>query len=388
MEYMDVERFKEGGMSGELVNSDGDIAFKPDPLPPEISIEGELLDVFTRATSNVGQLSGIGRRVDNPSMLISPFIYKEAVVSSEIEGTRVTLSDVYEYEAGRKKGGGPSRNELKEVHNYVRAVFQGIDEMDGGIDLDLVRTLHQTLMSGVRGEDKQPGEFRDTQVYIGGRGTEARFVPPPPSVVPYAMQNLETYMQTGGAYQPLIDIGLVHYQFETVHPFRDGNGRMGRLIIMLMMCDEELLPEPYLYPSSYFKRNREEYTDRLLAVSRDNAWEEWLTFFLEGISQQAQEAFSRASELLDLRDEYRERYQDGANSVSHLAMEVFTKPYLTVNEAAELLNMTYGAANNAVSKLEDDGVLEEITGQSRNRVFRAREVFRIIQKPVDELEYT
>jgi hypothetical protein len=137
---MDVERFKEGGMSGELVNSDGDIAFKPDPLPPEISIEGELLDVFTRATSNVGQLSGIGRRVDNPSMLISPFIYKEAVVSSEIEGTRVTLSDVYEYEAGREDGGGPSRNELKEVHNYVRAVFQGIEEMDGGIDLDLVRT--------------------------------------------------------------------------------------------------------------------------------------------------------------------------------------------------------------------------------------------------------
>jgi Fic family protein len=384
---MDAERFKEGGMSGELVNSDGDIAFKPDPLPPEISIEGELLDVFTRATSNVGQLSGIGRRVDNPSMLISPFIYKEAVVSSEIEGTRVTLSDVYEYEAGRENGSGPSRNELKEVHNYVRAVFQGIEEMDGGIDLDLVRTLHETLMSGVRGEDKQPGEFRDTQVYIGGRGTEARFVPPPPSVVPYAMQNLETYMQTGGAYQPLIDIGLVHYQFETIHPFRDGNGRMGRLIIMLMMCDEELLPEPYLYPSSYFNRNREEYTDRLLAVSRDNAWEEWLTFFLEGISQQAQEAFSRASELLDLRDEYRERYQDGANSVSHLAMEIFTKPYLTVNEAKELLDMSYGAANNAVDKLEDDGVLEEITGQSRNRVFRAREVFHIIQKPVDDLEY-
>ena len=385
---MDVERFKEGGMSGELVNSDGEIAFKPDPLPPKISIKGELLDVFTRATSNVGQLSGIGRRVDNPSMLISPFIYKEAVVSSEIEGTRVTLSDVYEYEAGQESESTPSRNELKEVHNYVKAVFQGIERIDGGIDLDLVRTLHETLMSGVRGEDKQPGEFRDTQVYIGGRGTEARFVPPPPSVVPYAMQNLETYMQAGGAYQPLIDIGLVHYQFETIHPFRDGNGRMGRLIIMLMMCDEELLPEPYLYPSSYFNRNREEYTDRLLAVSRDNAWEEWLTFFLEGISQQAQEAFSRASELLDLRDEYRERYQDGANSVSHLAMEIFTKPYLTVNEARELLDMSYGAANNAVSRLEEDGVLEEITGQNRNRVFRAREVFHIIQKPVDELEYT
>ncbi len=351
-------------------------------------MDEELLDVFAEATNNVGQLSGVGRRVENPSMLISPFIYKEAVVSSEIEGTRVTLSDVYEYEAGRENSSsGASRNELREVHNYVKAVFQGIDEMEGGINLDLIQTLHNTLMSGVRGGDKQPGEFRDTQVYLGNRGGDARFVPPPPSVVPYAMQNLETYIQTGGKYQPLIDIGLVHYQLETIHPFRDGNGRMGRLLIMLMMCNDELLPEPYLYPSSYFNRNREEYTDRLLAVSRDDAWQEWLVFFLKGISQQAEEAFSRASELLDLRDEYRDRYQDEANSVSRLSVEIFTKPYLKVNEAKEMLDMTYRTANNAVSRLEDDGVLEEITGQNRNRVFRAKEVFEIIQKPADELHY-
>jgi len=387
-EYMNVDRFESEKMSGELVNSGGDLAFKPDPLPPDVRLEGELLDVFTEATTNVGQLSGVGRRVENPSMLISPFIYKEAVVSSEIEGTRVTLSDVYEYEAGRQGSSlGASRNELREVHNYVKAVFQGIEEMGDGIDLDLVRTLHNTLMSGVRGSEKKPGEFRDTQVYIGGRDGDPRFVPPPPSVVPYAMQNLETYIQTGGSYQPLLDIGLVHYQLETIHPFRDGNGRMGRLLIMLMMCNDGLLPEPYLYPSSYFNRNRDEYTDRLLAVSRDGAWREWLTFFLKGISQQAEEAFSRASELLDLRDEYRDRYQEDANSVSHLSMEIFTKPYLTVNEAEELLGMTYRTANNAVKRLEEDGVLEEITGQRRNRVFRAKEVFDIIQKPVDELRY-
>jgi Fic family protein len=243
-------------------------------------------------------------------------------------------------------------------------------------------------MTGVRGEEKQPGEFRDTQVYIGGRGDEARFVPPPPAVVPYAMENIETYIKSGGNYQPLIDIGLVHYQFEAIHPFRDGNGRMGRLLIMLMMVADDLLPEPYLYPSSFFNRNRQEYTDRLLAVSRDNAWEEWLTFFLRGISHQAREAFARGSELLDLRDEYRDRYQDDANSVSHLSMEIFTKPYLTVNEAKEMLGMTYNTANTAVGRLEDDGVLEEITGHQRNRVYRAREVFDIIQKPVDELQYT
>ena len=388
MMHMDVEQFNPDEIPGEIVNSGGDLAFKPEPLPPEVSIEGELLEVFTKATSNVGQLSGVGRRVDNPNILISPFIYKEAVVSSEIEGTRVTLSDVYEYQAGRENGSSEARrNELREVHNYVRALFQGIDKIGDGIDLDLIRELHATLMEGVRGEEKRPGEFRDTQVYIGGRGDEARFVPAPPEVVPYAMENLMTYLQTGGAYLPLVDIGLVHYQFETIHPFRDGNGRMGRLLIMLMMCNSELLPEPYLYPSSYFNRNREEYTDRLLAVSRDDAWEEWLIFFLEGIAQQAQEAFARASELLDLRDEYHETYQDEANSVSHLAAEIFTKPYITVNEATDLLDMTYSAANTAVDRLVDDNVLEEVTGQSRNRVFRSKEVFNIIQKPVDELEY-
>lgn len=385
---MDIELFQSGETPGEFVNSGGDIAFQPDPLPPEIDLTGELLDVFTEATNNVGRLSGVGRRVENPSMLISPFIYKEAVVSSEIEGTRVTLSDIYEYEARKEEPTpGPGRNELTEVHNYVKAVFQGIEELDGGIDIGLIRRLHNTLMSGVRGGEKLPGEFRGTQVYIGGKGEDARFVPPPASVVPYGMQNLETYVQTGGNYQTLIDIGLVHYQFEAIHPFRGGNGRMGRLLIILMMCDNELLPEPYLYPSSYFNRNREEYTSRLLAVSRDGAWNEWLVFFLKGISRQAEEAFGRAAELLDLRDEYRDRYQDAANSISQLSLEIFTTPYLTVNEAKELLGMTYRTANNAVSRLEEDGVVEEITGQSRNRVFRAKEVFDTIQKPVAELEY-
>lgn len=386
--YVNVEQFRSGETPGELVNSEGDIAFKPSPLPPEIDLDGELLDVFTQATSNVGRLSGIGGRVDNPGMLITPFIYKEAVVSSEIEGTRVTLSEIYEYEAGQSSGPSePDHDELREVHNYVEALFQGLDRLDTGIDLDVIRTLHDTLMSGVRGEEKQPGEFRDAQVYIGGRGQDARFVPPPPAVVPYAMENLETYVKTGGHFRTLIDVGLVHYQFETIHPFRDGNGRMGRLLVVLMMCTDELLPEPYLYPSSYFNRHREEYTDRLLAVSRDDAWEEWLTFFLRGISRQAEEAFCRASELLDLRDAYREQYRDGANSVSHLAMEIFRKPYLTVNEAQSLLDVTYPAANDAVSALRDDGVLEEITGQSRNRVFRAKEVFDVIQKPAGELRY-
>jgi Fic family protein len=156
---------------------------------------------------------------------------------------------------------------------------------------------------------------------------------------------------------------------------------------MPMMRHSGPLLEPHLYPSSYFNRYRYAYTDRLLAVSRDNAWEEWLMFFLRGISQQAEEAFSRASELLDLRDEYRDRYQDGANSVSYLSTAIFTKPYITVNEARDILDMTYNAANNAVGKLEEDGVLEEITSQRRNRVFRAREVFDVIQKPADELKY-
>ena len=384
---MDVDRFVEGAAPGELVTSGGDMAFNPDPLPPEIDLTDDLLGVFTEATRNVGQLSGIGRRVDHPSMLISPFIYKEAVVSSEIEGTRVTLSDLYEFEAGKEGDSeGPTRNELQEVINYVKAVFEGLQYVpEEGITNDLIRRLHYTLTSGVRGEEKQPGEFRDTEVYIGGSGSEARFVPPPPSIVPYAMRNLETYIQTGGRYEQLIDIGLVHYQFETIHPFRDGNGRMGRLLIMLMLCESEWLPDPYLYPSTYFNRNREQYTDLLLAVSQRGAWEEWLEFFLRGISSQAEEAFTRASELLDLRDAYRDRYRSAANSVSQLAIEVFSTPYITPREAEDLLGMSYHTANNAIRTLEEDGVLEEITGNSRNRVFQAREVFDILQKPATEL---
>lgn len=382
---MDESRFGDNA-PGELVNSEGFEwqAFKPDSLPPEIDTK-RVNETHAKARGNVGTLSGIGRRVNDPTVLITPFVYKEAVESSEIEGTKVTLSDVYQYEASEEVPDEPEKDEIKEVRNYIEASFKGIKRLDDGIDINLVKDLHGILLSDVRGEMKKPGDFRDHQVTIGsGPGS---FVPPPAANVPYLMDELMTYIQTGGKYRSLIDIAIVHYQFETIHPFNDGNGRMGRLLIMLMMCEENLLPEPYLYPSSYFNRNRDQYTSKLLGVSQRGEWEEWIKFFLEGISSQAEEAFSRGSEFLDLRDEYQERYADSPNSISKLALEIFNRPYITVNEAKEMLGVQYPTANRAVDKLEEDGVLKEITGQDRNRIFRAREVFDVVQKPTSELEY-
>lgn len=383
---MDVSKFDEETMAGELVSSDGGIAFRPDPLPPEIEVAGGVQEELLNATRNLGRLSGIGTRVVNPRILLVPFIYKEAVLSSEIEGTRVTLSDIYEYEAGRTEQSIQRKYDLVEVQNYVLAAFQGHEHLDGGIDLDLIRSLHQTLLSGARGAGKHPGSFRETPAVIAEDDGSIRFVPPPASVVPYQMEALESYLRAGGRYDDLIDIGLTHYQFEAIHPFADGNGRMGRLLIVLQICERDILPQPYLYPSSYFNRHRGEYTDRLLAVSQEGAWEEWLEFFLRALSHQATEAFARATELLDLRDEYRETYRDAANSISGLVEELFLQPYLTVNDAANRLDMSYGAANGAIQSLIEDEVLEEITGHRRNRVFRARELFHILQKPPEQLD--
>lgn len=383
---MDVSTFDEGAMPGDLVSTEGGPAFSPDPLPPDIEVAGKLQAELLNATRSLGRLDGIGGRVDNPRILLGPFIYKEAVLSSEIEGTRVTLSDIYEYEAGRSETSIQRKLDLVEVQNYVSAAFQGYERLDGGIDLSLVRSLHQTLLSGARGAGKRPGSFRDTPAYITEDDGSIRFVPPPPSSVPYQMDALESYLRADGRYDDLIDIGLAHYQFEAIHPFADGNGRMGRLLIVLMLCERGILPQPYLYPSSYFNRHRGEYTDRLLAVSRDGAWEEWLAFFLRALSHQATEAFARATELLNLRDEYREMYRDASNTISGLVEELFLQPYLTVNDAANRLDVSYGAANNAIGSLVEDGVLEEITGQRRNRVFRAQELFHIIQKSEEQLD--
>lgn len=388
---MRTRDFNQEQMPGSLIDIGNTHAFSPDPLPPpvDVAITHPIHHTALQAMYAIGRLREIGDRVDNPRMIQLPFIYREAVDSSEIEGTRVTLPDLYTYETevaqpdevDQRTGFSADTESLQEVKNYVSALEAGMEHLrtEGEISLSLIKELHAILLGegAVRSHDPNPGEFRDQYVNIG----DGRFIPAPPTAIPAKMQTLEQYIQTGSQYDDLIDIALVHYQLETIHPFVDGNGRIGRLVVALMLYDRGLLPAPYLHVSAFIKGRKTEYTDSLLAVSQRGAWEDWLQFFLQGIATQAANTCQRASELIELRETYRSQYQDHAQSVRALVMELFTNPVVTVRTAQELLDCTYPTANTAINRLEDDGVLEEVTGYERNRKYHAVDVLEIMETP-------
>ncbi|MFA9518687.1 Fic family protein [Halopenitus sp. H-Gu1] len=365
-------------------------AFRPDPLSPSISTE-QLITPLAEATQALGRLHGIGPRVGSREILIEPFIRKEALESSQIEGTHATLSDIYAYEAGQEALIDEDRRQgTQEVVNYLHALTHGLDAITAGdpITTELLCEMHDRLLSGVRGDEANPGELRTTQNFIGSTPyiQDARYVPPPPNEIPDLLEDLLEYANRDTDLHPLLRIGLIHYQFETIHPFLDGNGRLGRLLISLLLQRDGLLPEPYLYLSSYFNAQRSEYVDHLLAVSQRGEWEEWLLFFLRGVQSQADEAHRRANLLVDLREDYQQRYQsERSENILELVMRLFEDPYLDVNTASEWLDVEYSTANRLIGQLEDDGILEELTGKERNRFYRASEVFKIINKPIDQL---
>ena len=365
-------------------------AFQPDPLPPSISTE-QLITPLAEATQALGRLHGIGPRVGSREILIEPFIRKEALESSQIEGTHATLSDIYAYEAGQETLIDEDRQQgTQEVVNYLYALTHGLDAITAGdpITVELLCEVHDRLLSGVRGDEADPGELRTTQNFIGSTPyiQDARYVPPPPNEIPDLLEDLLEYANQETNLHPLLRIGLTHYQFETIHPFLDGNGRLGRLLISLLLQRDGLLPEPYLYLSSYFNARRSDYVDHLLAVSQHGEWGEWLLFFLRGVQSQADEAHQRANLLVDLREGYQQRYQsERSENILELVMRLFENPYLDVNTAAEWLDVEYSTANRLIGQLEDDGILEELTGKDRNRFYRASEVFQIINKPIDQL---
>lgn len=389
---MQTERFEEGDIPGEVVTSDGYHAFNPDPLPPDLEMDNDLVIALVDAQQALSELAGIGRTVQNPRMLIRPFIRKEAVLSSRIEGTRADLSDVYAMEAGQEQFiEKPQRPEAREVLNYVRATEVGMERLqEERISIEMVKDLHEILLSGVRGEQKTPGEFRDRQNFIGPPGAgidDARFVPPPPPIAHYAIQDLEEFLHEEQDLPALLEIGLIHYQFETIHPFVDGNGRLGRLLITLMMCERGLLSEPFLYVSAYFNRYRDEYINRLFEVSASGRWNEWLKFFLRAIEEQSKEAFIRSNELRELKEQYRLQYQDTqSETLLQVIYLLFSNPVVTVPQAVDEIGKTYPAVNNAFQQLEEEGVLVEITGKQRNRMFRAVEIFDVITQPLDEIQ--
>lgn len=357
--------------SGRLVPTfGGRNAFVPHPLPPRNLDISRFLPELTRATQAVGELKGIGRTVSNPLLLVRPLQRREAVSSSSMEGTYTTLSDLFLFEAGAESAA--TRDENREVANYVRALENAIAELDRlPIATRLLCNAHRVLLTGVarhRGATVRPGELKQDQNWIGGglRIEDARFIPAPPGETPDALNTLAGFInrQDRDRGSPLIDAALAHYQFEAIHPFGDGNGRVGRMLITLMLVENGTLPQPLLYMSPTLERQKDRYIDLMYAVSRDGAWEQWVAFFLDAMAASAAETITVVERLQDLQRDYRERFQTARRSALMLRIIdlAFERPVRSITDFAEALGVTYAGAANNLRELIAQGVAEEVEG--------------------------
>lgn len=352
-------------------------AFIPSPLPPQppIDIDPELQQLLSRADRALGRLDGSIRTLPNPDLFVFMYVRKEAVLSSQIEGTQSSLNDLLKAEAEIFDADRP--RDVDEVLNYVRAMNYGLERLHKlPLSVRLIREIHYQLLHGVRGGNRQPGELRKTQNWIGPSGctiTEATFVPPPPQQVEGCLHELEPFLHDN-TLPALIGIGLAHAQFETIHPFLDGNGRVGRLLIAFLLCEREILQTPVLYLSYYFKKNRTEYYDCLQAVRDTGDWEGWLRFFLTGVWEVAQEATVTARKIVDLRENHRQLITEHFGRVAANGLKVlehlYERPIISVRDIIRITSVSFPAANNLMSLFVRHGLLSEITGNVRNRQFR------------------
>lgn len=358
-------------------------AFVPRALPPELEADHEMADAAARASLALGNLNGVSQMLRNPDLLIRPFVQREALASSRIEGTKADYGQLIRLEAQDGKPEIIDDPDLQEVTNYVETLFTGWHrEPERPFSTGFLIQLHHQLMSGVRGSDKQPGRLRDVQVFIGtdrDHAASARFVPPPPERVRDLLDDLCSYIVGNPRYASLIRIALIHYQFETIHPFRDGNGRLGRLLIPLSLGLWNELDMPMLYLSEYLEDHRDEYIGRLYAVSTRGDWKGWILFLLDAIEQQSRDSYIRIRELNQLRESLRERYQGASSSRLPIVIDhLFDRPSLTVRSTARLLGVTVPTATKDVERLVNDGVLQEITGKRRDRIYVAQDIVNVM----------
>jgi Fic family protein len=366
-------------------------AFIPAPLPPDppVQLEGGLQNLLSLADRALGRLDGAIQTLPNPDLVVFMYVRKEAVLSSQIEGTQSSLQDLLAAEA-ELVGPMALPKDVDEVVNYVRAMNYGLGRLaDLPVSVRLIREIHERLMTGVRGGHLTPGELRRSQNWIGPAGStlaDAAFVPPPHHVVPEALGDLERFLHTPGDLPILVRIGLAHAQFETIHPFLDGNGRVGRLLITFLLCEREVLSEPVLYLSHFFKRHRQEYYDRLQAVRDEGDWEGWLEFFLRGVHTVSDEAAAGVRRILVLRETNRSDITThlgrAAGNGHKLLDSLFDRPIVGVAEVREIIGTTYQAANSLVARLTKLGILHEITGYARNRRFRYEPYVRLFTEEV------
>ncbi len=366
-------------------------AFIPAPLPPTpaFRIDAGLQRLLSTADLALGRLDGSIQILPNPDLFVLMYVRKEAVLSSQIEGTQSSLQDLLAAEASVLNADPP--RDVDEVINYVAAMNHGIARLgDLPVSVRLIREIHERLLRGVRGSNLTPGDLRRSQNWIGPGGctlNEAVFVPPPPHEVPDALGRLERFLHEDESLPLLVRIGLAHAQFETIHPFLDGNGRVGRLLITFLLCEKGVLAKPVLYLSHYFKKHRQRYYDLLQAIRDDGAWEDWIAFFLAGIAEVSSQASATARRILLLREQHRTTIADNLGRAAgngHRVLEyLYRRPIVSVNEIKDLTGTTYPAANDLVSRMAGLGIIEEMTGQARNRRFRYAPYIRLFHDDPD-----
>jgi Fic family protein len=371
---------------GSLVKTLQDyLAFIPAPLPPKIIWSNKLLAALSQADRSLAKLTEVGNAFPVPHVVARPFVRKEAVLSSQIEGTRTSFEALLSYEAGQLSLFG-DLEDAREVHNYVRALDYGLERLETlPLSMRLIREIHGVLMVGVRGGIMTPGETRRSQNWIGRPGAmlaDARYVPPPVNEMHDCLSDLERFIHQDSDLPPLLRIGLIHYQFEAIHPFLDGNGRIGRLLITFLLVAWGLLSQPLLYLSNFIEANRQEYYGRLLSVSQKGEWEAWLLYFLEGVGSQAEDASQRINRLQALRLTYHAQFAADRSRVNlqRVVDYLISTPITSIPQAQENLDLgSYTTIQRYIEKLDALGIVREVTGNRRNRIYRADQIIKVLE---------